>query len=72
MSQLVPWMLSAGGTTVYGLQGSWDGVTLDADFVYGAPVSGTPITLLSPFVRFTITQTVADATKSKVYLRQRM
>lgn len=71
-TQVVPFMKFVGGTTVFAIEGSWDGASADADFVYGAPVSGTPFTLLSPYFRFKATQTVADATTSKVYLRARM
>jgi hypothetical protein len=68
---LLPFMISAGGTTVYGIDGSFDGTNADADFAYAAPTSGTPVTILSPYIRFKVTQTVADATKTKIFLQAR-
>jgi hypothetical protein len=70
-SQVVPWFAFAGGTSVHSIEGSFDGVNVDTDAVYGAPTSGTPFTVLSPFIRWKTVQTVADATKSKIYLRAR-
>jgi len=70
-SQVVPFFAFAGGTSTHSIEGSFDGSAADADFVYGAPVSGTPFTVLSPYFRWKTVQTVADATKSKVVLRPR-
>jgi len=67
-TKIIPWFVFAGGTSVHSIEGSFDGINVDADFAYGAPVSGTAFVILSPFVRWKTVQTVADATKSKVYL----
>jgi hypothetical protein len=68
IARVMPWFAFTGGTSTHSIQGSWDGVTVDADFVYGAPVSGTEFSVLSPYLRWSTAQTVGDATKSKVYL----
>lgn len=68
ISRLMPWLAFTGGTSTHSIQGSWDGVTQDADFAYSAPVSGTEFSTLSPYIRWSTVQAVADATKSKVYL----
>lgn len=70
-SQVVPFFAFAGGTSTHSIEGSFDGSTADADFNYGAPVSGTAFTVLSPYFRWKTVQSVADATKSKVVLRAR-
>lgn len=70
-SQIVPFFAFAGGTSTHSIEGSFDGVSADADFNYGAPVSGTPFNVLSPYLRWKTVQTVADATKSKIVLRAR-
>jgi len=70
-SQVVPFFAFAGGTSTHSIEGSFDGVTADADFNYGAPVSGTAFAVLSPYFRWKTVQTVADATKSKVVLKAR-
>lgn len=67
-ARVLPWFAFAGGTSVHSLEGSWDGSTLDADFVYAAPTSGTAFDVISPYIRWRTVQTVADATKSKIYL----
>lgn len=72
-SQIVPMFVAAGGTTAVTAEGSFDGVNLDADISYGAALtSGTPVTVLSPFIRLKWTQTVADATKSKIFVHSRV
>lgn len=68
IARVMPWFAFAGGTSTHSIQGSWDGSTQDADFAYGAPASGTEFSVLSPYIRWSTVQTVADATKSKVYL----
>jgi hypothetical protein len=68
ISRVMPWFVFAGGTSTHSIQGSWDGLAQDVDFAYTAPVSGTEFSILSPFIRWSTVQTVADATKSKVYL----
>jgi hypothetical protein len=71
-SQVIPWFAFAGGTSTHSLEGSFDGINADPDFAYAAPVSGTPFTVVSPWVRWRTVQTVADATKSKLTLRFRV
>jgi len=70
-AQIFPWFAFAGGTSTHSIQGSFDGVSADADFAYGAPVSGTAFSVLSPWLRWSTVQTVADATKSKIVLASR-
>jgi hypothetical protein len=70
-TQVLPFMLSAGGTTVYSIDGSFDGATADADFAYTAPTTGTTFSVVSPYIRFHVVQTVADATKTKIFLQAR-
>jgi hypothetical protein len=62
-----------GGTSVHTVEWSLDGVTaeLTADFAIVTPVSGTPIAVIAPYVRWRTVQTVADSTKSKVALMGR-
>lgn len=62
----VQWVAS-GGTTTVTVEGSFDGVSVDADFTYSNPTSGTPFKITSPYVRVKVAQTVANATKTKVY-----
>jgi len=71
-SQAVPVFAFAGGTSVHSIEGSFDGVNVDADVTYSAPTSATAFTIQHPFIRWKTVQTVGDATKSKVYLRPRM
>ena len=68
---LLPWFVFAGGTSVFSIDGSLDGSTADADFNYAAPTSGTPVTVISPFLRFHVVQSASDATKSKIFLQAR-
>ena len=70
-SRVLPFFAFAGGTSVHSIEGSFDGSTVDADLTYSAPTSGTEFNVISPFFRWKTTQTVADATKSKVVLRAR-
>jgi hypothetical protein len=70
-SQIVPFFAFSGGTSTAAIDGSFDGSTADADFAYTAPTSGTAFTVVSPWIRFKVTQTVADATKTKILLRTR-
>lgn len=68
---LMPWFAFTGGTSTHSIEGSWDGVSADADFAYAAPTSGTAFNIISPFIRWRTVQSAADATKSKVYLAAR-
>lgn len=69
--KIMPWFAFAAGTSTHSIEGSWDAVTADADFAYTAPTSGTEFNVVSPFIRWRTVQTVADATKSKIYLLAR-
>jgi hypothetical protein len=70
---ILPWFLFVAGTSVHSLEGSFDGSTLDTDLTaaYAAPTSLTPITVVSPYVRWRTVQTVANATTSKIFLQSR-
>lgn len=63
---LLSWV-AAGGTTTVTVQGSFDGVNVDADLTYTV-TTGTPFNLISPYFRVSVAQTVADATKTKLVL----
>lgn len=68
---VLPWFVFAGGTTVFTAEGSFDGSAVDADFAYAALTSATAFPVVSPFIRFRLVQTVADATKSKIFIQAR-
>jgi hypothetical protein len=70
-SQVVVAFAFAGGTSVHSFEGSFDGVTVDADITYSAPSTGTVVNVVHPYFRWKTVQTVADATKSKVVLKAR-
>jgi hypothetical protein len=72
-SQVVPAWKFTGGTSTPTIEASLDGSTLDADLttLYSAPTSGTAFNVLSPFFRFKVVQTVADATVTKIFLQSR-
>jgi len=71
-TMILPWFSFAGGTSTHTIEGSFDGVNLDADFNYAAPTSGTAFNIISPYFRWKTVQTVGDATKSKVVLRPKL
>src|SRR5215468_4967819 len=70
-TQALGWLAVAGGTTVVTVEYSTDGSTADADFTAVTISAGanTPFNLLGRFARVKIVQTVADATKTKLYLQ---
>src|SRR5690242_6564326 len=72
-SQVVPAWKFTGGTSTPSIEASLDGSTLDADLttLYSAPTSGTAFNVVSPFFRFKVVQTVADATVTKIFLQSR-
>lgn len=72
-SQVVPAWKFTGGTSTPSIEASLDGSTLDADLttLYSAPTSGTAFTVVSPFFRFKVVQTVGDATVTKIFLQSR-
>ena len=72
-SQVVPGFKFTGGTSTASIEASIDGTTLDSDLtsLYSAPTSGTAFSVVSPFFRFKVVQTVADATVTKIVLTSR-
>ena len=72
-TQVLGWLAVAGGTTVVTVEYGTDGSTADADFtpVTIAAGANAPFNVLGPYLRFRIVQTVADATKTKLYLQAR-
>ena len=73
-SQVVPGFKFTGGTSTPSIEASVDGSTLDSDLttLYSAPTSGTAFSVVSPFIRFKVVQTVADATVTKIVLTSRI
>jgi hypothetical protein len=72
-SQVVPGFKFTTGTATPTIEASVDGSTLDADLttLYAAPTTGTAFSVVSPFIRFKVVQTVADATVTKIVLTSR-
>jgi hypothetical protein len=72
-TRLLSWLAVAGGTTVVTVEYGTDGAAADADFTPQTVTVGALSTLdvLGPFLRVRIVQTVADATKTKLYLQAR-
>jgi hypothetical protein len=70
-TQILGWLAVAGGTTVVTLEYGTDGAAADADFTPVTITAGAnaAFNCLGPYVRFRIVQTVADATKTKLYLQ---
>jgi hypothetical protein len=60
------------GLTTLTVEGSFDGSTLESDIVY-APVPASPgtVAVLTPFIRFRLVQTTADATRTKAFCQVR-
>lgn len=72
-SQVVPGFKFTTGTSTASIEASVDGANLDADLttLYSAPTSGTAFSVVSPYIRFKVVQTVADATVTKIVLTTR-
>ena len=72
-SQVVPGFKFTGGTSTPSIEASVDGSTLDSDLttLYSAPTSGAAFSVVSPYIRFKVVQTVADATVTKIVLTSR-
>lgn len=70
-TQALGWLAVAGGTTVVTVEYGTDGSTADADFtpVTIAAGANVPFNLYGRFCRVRIVQSVADATKTKLYLQ---
>ena len=71
VTQALGWLSVSGGTTVVTVEYSTDGSAADADFtpVTIAAGANAPFNLLGRYCRAKIVQTVADATKTKLYLQ---
>src|SRR6266851_6598361 len=66
--------VTAGGTTVATLEYGTDGSAADADFAPTTLANNTtiaPFVLVGPYCRLRVVQSVADATKTKIYLQAR-
>jgi hypothetical protein len=74
-TKLLPFLVVANttGTTVVTVEYGTDGATADPDFPPVVITAGamTPPDVLGPYLRVRITQTVADATKTKLYIQAR-
>ena len=72
-TKVLPSFKFTGGTSTLSIEGSWDGITLDADLttLYSAPVTGTEFTVFSRWFRFKVVQTIADNTVTKIFLQSR-
>lgn len=72
-SLVLPAFKFTGGTSTPSIEASIDGSTVDPDLtsLYSAPTSGTAFSVLSPYLRFKVVQTVADATVTKIVLTSR-
>jgi hypothetical protein len=70
-TQALGWLAVAGGTTVVTVEYGTDGSTADADFtpVTIAAGANVPFNLYGRFARVRVVQTIADATKLKLYLQ---
>lgn len=72
-SQVVPGFKFTTGTSTATIEASLDGSTLDSDMttLYSSPTSGTAFNVVSPYFRFKVVQTSADATVTKILLQSR-
>jgi hypothetical protein len=72
-TRLLSWLAVAGGTTVVTVEYGTDGASADADFTPQTVTAGamTSLDVLGPYLRVRVVQTVADATKLKLYLQAR-
>jgi hypothetical protein len=72
-TKVLPWLAVTGGTTVVTMEYGTDGINADPDFPPVTITAGamTPPDVLGPYLRFRITQTVADATRTKLYVQAR-
>lgn len=72
-TKLLSWLAVAGGTTVVTVEYGTDGSTVDADFTAQTITAGamSSLDVLGPFLRVRIVQSVADATKTKLYVQAR-
>jgi hypothetical protein len=70
-TQALGWLAVAGGTTVVTLEYGTDGTNADADFtpVTIAAGANVPFNLYGRYARVRVVQTIADATKTKLYIQ---
>jgi len=70
-TQALGWLAVAGGTTVVTVEYGTDGSTADADFtpVTIAAGANVPFNLYGRYARVRVVQSIADATKLKLYLQ---
>lgn len=70
-TQIFPEFVFTTGTTVFTVEGSFDGSTRDTTMTYGSPASGTAMNVEHTFIRFRIVQSSADATVTTVFIQSR-
>lgn len=70
-TQILPYFTFAGGTTVFTVEGSFDGSTQDTTLTYGSPASGTAMNVQHAYIRFRVVQTVSNATTTTVFIQAR-
>lgn len=70
-TQILPYFAFTTGTTVFTVEGSFDGANKDSVLTYGSPASGTAMNVEHTFIRFRIVQSVADATVTTVFIQSR-
>jgi hypothetical protein len=70
-TQALGWLAVGGGTTVVTVEYGTDGSTADADFtpVTIAAGANVPFNLYGRYARVRVVQSIADATKLKLYLQ---
>jgi hypothetical protein len=72
-TNILPVYKFTSGTSVITFDGGWDGLAVDNDLtaLYGTITSGTALSVLSPWFRVRVVQTIADNTVTKIYLKAR-
>jgi hypothetical protein len=70
-TQILPYFTFTTGTTVFTVEGSFDGANKDTTMTYGSPSSGTAMNVQHTFVRFRVVQTAADATVTTIFIQSR-
>jgi hypothetical protein len=69
---ILPYFAFVSGTTVFTVEGSFDGATMDSTLAaYSAPASGTAMNVQHTFIRFRVVQTVANATVTTIFVQAR-
>lgn len=71
-TQILPYFTFTTGTTVFTVEGSFDGTNKDSTLAaYGSPASGTAQNVQHTFIRFRVVQSAADATVTTVFIQSR-